>query len=232
VLDEGAPLLLRVLPEHGSAFPDTPGAEVVVNPCLSGGALEIFLEPVLPPPLVEMVGSSPIADALERIAAVLGYETGRSLPARLPERAVAVVVCSHGRDETESIRAALDAGVGYVALVASRRRGEAVLDELGLAGDQRKQVRTPAGLDLGARTAEEIALSIMAEIVQAIRQQGVSARIVGSGGTASAPHQVTDPVCGMTVTVTADTPHLLVDGTEHWFCSTHCRDSFSATAGH
>lgn len=229
VLDGAAPLLLRVLPEDGSAFPDTPGAEVVVNPCLSGGALEIFLEPVLPPPLVQIVGSSPIGDALERIAAVLGYDTGRSLPGRLPERTVAVVVCSHGRDETASIRAALDGGVGYVALVASRRRGEAVLDELALAGEQRKQVRTPAGLDLGARTAEEIALSIMAEIVQAIRQEGV-----GTPETGSAPprHQAIDPVCGMAVTVAAETPHLHQDGTEYWFCSPHCRDTFSTAAGH
>jgi xanthine dehydrogenase accessory factor len=81
----------------------------------------------------------------------------------------AVVVASHGRDEEESLERALLAGVGYVGLVASRKRGAAVLDELRARGAVAEadigRVHTPAGLDIGARSAEEIALSILAEIV-------------------------------------------------------------------
>ena len=129
VLASGEALLLRVLPEGEEAFPDAPGARTVVNPCLSGGALEIFLEPRLPAPLLAVVGTSPIADAVAALAEPLGFAVTRDGdgPAT-PEGATAVVVSSHGRFEEESIRAALDAGVGLVGLVASHKRGAAVLD--------------------------------------------------------------------------------------------------------
>ena len=121
-------MLLRVLPDEQTGFPELPGALVVVNTCLSGGALEIFLEPMLPSPLVEVVGATPVADAIVAMADLLGYATGRSVVGVVSPEATAVVVASHGRDEQVSIRAALDADVPYIALVASRRRGQAVLD--------------------------------------------------------------------------------------------------------
>lgn len=227
-LASGEPVLLRVLPEDdgGEPFPQTHGAQVVVNPCLSGGALEIFLEPTLPPPLVSVVGTTPVADAVVTIAEVLGYATRRGSGVELVDDAAAVIVASHGRDEPETLRAALDAGVGYIALVASRKRGGAVLDELGLDAADRARVHTPAGLDIGARTAPEVALSILAEVVTAVRS---GAR----RGTATAPPpaQVVDPVCGMTVTVVADTPHLAVDGEDYWFCGTGCARHYAEVAG-
>lgn len=167
----GAPLLLRVLPQGETAFPDTPGAQVVVNPCLSGGALEIFLEPVLPPPLVVVTGRTPIAETFVALAEVLGYATARSLP---DEHAAAVIVAGQGHGDAEAVRAALDAGVPHIALVASRRRGSALLGELGLDERERARVHTPAGLDIGARTAPEIALSILAEVVRAVRRPRTS----------------------------------------------------------
>ncbi|MFE2940397.1 XdhC family protein [Streptomyces sp. NPDC059255] len=254
-LNGGGPLLLRVLPEGEADFPESPGAQVVVNPCLSGGALEIFLEPRLPPPLVEIVGRTPVADALVALAEVLGYATARSLPDGAPEAcADAVVVASHGRDETASLRAALDAGIGYIALVASPRRGRALLDELGLTDAERARISTPAGLDIGARTAPEVALSILAEVIAAVRGAagaagaaevaGAAGGGVPPGGAAAAtpaagdrppspspsspPPTVTDPVCGMSVTVMPDTPHLSADGTDVWFCAPGCRDRYAA----
>src|SRR4051812_25307548 len=98
-------VLLRVLPDGTAPFPESPGAQVVVNTCLSGGALEIFLRPMLPPPLIEVVGRTPVADALVALAGLLDYATGRSQPGTAPENAAAVVVASHGRDENEAIRA-------------------------------------------------------------------------------------------------------------------------------
>ena len=73
VLASGEALLLRILPEGEEAFPDAPGARTVVNPCLSGGAVEIFLEPMLPAPLLAVVGTSPIADAVAELAEPLGF---------------------------------------------------------------------------------------------------------------------------------------------------------------
>jgi xanthine dehydrogenase accessory factor len=155
VLETGEPLVLRILPGDGEA-PAEEGAVTVSNPCLSGGALEIFLEPHLPAPRMGVVGETPIATAVRSLAAALGYEVGEDGDA-------ALVVASHGRDEEAALARALQAGVPYVGLVASRRRGAAVLESLDVA--DRDRVHTPAGLDIGARTPEEIALSILAEIV-------------------------------------------------------------------
>jgi xanthine dehydrogenase accessory factor len=230
-LRDGETVLLRVLPDDSAPFPDSPGAQVVVNTCLSGGALEIFLQPMLPAPLIEVVGSTPVADALVRIADVLEYATARSLPGAAPENASAVVVASHGRDEHEAIRLALEAGVPYIALVASRRRGAAVLDELDLTPEQRARVSTPAGLDIGARTAGEVALSILAEVIEKLRSADRSTAGRPAGPPPAAlpqPRTEIDPVCGMTVVVMPDTPHLTLDGVEHWFCGPGCRDHYAA----
>jgi xanthine dehydrogenase accessory factor len=224
VLGEGEALLLRVLP-HGErkGFPELPGAKVVVNPCLSGGALEVFLEPHLPPPLLYIVGETPISDAVAAQAESLGFAFAavRTLERQQPEGAVAVIIASHGSGEPESIRAALDADVRFIGLVASRRRGEAVLDAMDLTKRERDRVHTPVGLDIGARTAAEVALSIMAGVVRAMRTEG----LVAPSTQAPPPaRQVVDPACGMTIVVGPDTPHRTVDGMEHWYCSTECRD--------
>jgi xanthine dehydrogenase accessory factor len=165
----------------------------------------------------------------------------------------AVVVASHGPGEPETIRAALDARVPYIALVASRRRGTAVLDEMGLTDAERARVHSPAGLWIGARTAPEIALSIMAEVVAVVRgatdgrgpdlssaapagpsPADASAMLTGSAQPPGAPPpvlqplQAIDPVCGMTVTVMPDTPTLRIDGQDFYFCNPGCRTHFAA----
>jgi len=245
-LAEGESVLLRVLPDGVDGFPDAPGARVVVNPCLSGGSLEIFLQPMLPAAVVHVVGTSPIARAVAGLAAQVGFQVSAGEDgAGVPRGTVATVVSGHGHGETEAIRAALDAGVPYVGLVASLKRGASVVDELRLDDDERARVRTPAGLDIGAVTPGEIALSIMADVVRAIRTDGIAP----ATETADVPGppvvdpdvfrrplplvetttaQVVDPVCGMTVTVVGGTPHALVDGQDYWFCCPSCRDRFVA----
>ncbi|OBF19431.1 XdhC family protein [Mycobacterium sp. ACS4331] len=170
-LQVGESVLLRVLPDGDVDFPETPGACVVVNPCLSGGALEIFLDPQVPAPLVGVFGGSPIAEALVEVGALLGHDIRRldgPDPAAL-DGATALVIASLGGPEADLIRAALDAGVGYVGLVASRSRGASVLDSLTLTDAERARVHTPAGLDIGARTPAEIAVSIAAEVIATVR---------------------------------------------------------------
>jgi xanthine dehydrogenase accessory factor len=228
-LRDGESVLLRVLPEGEVEFPESPGARVLVNPCLSGGALEIFLQPVLPPPIVAVLGNTPIGEAVVAMAGVLGYATTRSLSGTEPDQPAAVIVASHGRGEHQSVRAALDAGVGYIALVASRRRGAAVLDELDLTAAERARISTPAGLDIGARTPPEVALSILAELVGALRTGRLAA--TAAEEHRPSPAQAVDPVCGMTVTVMPDTPQLVVGGETFWFCNPHCRDEYAAKVG-
>jgi xanthine dehydrogenase accessory factor len=222
-LRDGATLLLRVLPSAAAEFPAAPGALVVVNPCLSGGAIEIFLRPVLPRPLVGVAGAAtPIGAAVTGLAGFLDFEI---TPPGEYAGASAVVVAGLGRDDERAIRDALDAGVPFIALVASRTRGAAVLDGLGLTAAERARVHPHAGIDIGARTPKEIALSVLAEIVRALRVDGLSPAAVAEP---AAPRQAVDPVCGMTVVVGPDTPHATVAGVEHWFCRAGCRDSFTA----
>ncbi len=170
-LETGEPLLLRIEPGDGDSEP-TEGAVTVHNPCISGGALEIFLEPRLPAPLVHVLGDTPIALALAELGAGMGYEVVRVASGDIhPESDdAAVVVASHGRDEEPALLAALDAGVAYVGLVASRKRGAAVLAGLDAPDHDRARVHTPAGLDIGARTPQEIALSILAQLVETRRR--------------------------------------------------------------
>ena len=227
VLATGEGMLLRVLPDSDATFPQTPGARIVVNPCLSGGALEIYLEPLLPPPVLYLVGSSPTAEAVAALAPTLGFVVSRASDGDRPAGATAAVGSSHGGDEPAAVRAALGAGIGFVGLVCSHTRGQALLEELDLSEDELRRVHPHVGLDIGARTPPEIALSIMAAIVRGIRLEGLSA--APGGEPAAAPVQAIDPVCGMTVTVAPDTPHLAVDGVDHWFCNPGCRAAFAAT---
>ncbi|WP_433308539.1 XdhC family protein [Micromonospora sp. CA-269861] len=221
-LRDGTALLLRVLPEGATPFPDTPGARVVVNPCHSGGAIEVFLRPMLPAPAVRVVGDTPISAAVATLAAFLDFDV---VAADDTIGCTAAVVAGLGRGEQEAIRAALDDGVGFIALVASGRRGTALLDELGLTDAERARVHTPAGLDIGARTPAEIALAIMGEVVRAIRVDGLAP---AAGASAARPQQAVDPVCGMTVLVGAETPHARVDGQDFWFCCAGCLASYTA----
>jgi xanthine dehydrogenase accessory factor len=227
-LRDGEALLLRVLPDDSTVFPETPGAQLTINPCLSGGALEIFLEPQLPPAIVEVFGDTPVADAVAALAETVGFAVGRSLPGRAVEGAVAVIVSTHGHDEPECIRAALDAGVGFIGLVASRVRGESVLDAMDLTPAERARVHTPVGVDIGAKTAAEIGLSIVAGIVAAVRVDGVVAL---DAEPIESPATAIDPICGMTVVVLPTTAHLRADGVDYWFCSQGCRDRYAAQVG-
>ena len=224
-LDSGESVLLRVLPDGAPPFPKTSGADVVVNPCLSGGAMEIFLEPTLPAHVLSLYGDTPIADAVVEFARVLDLDVVRSSAAEaVTDDATAVIIASLGGEEALTIRAALDAGVQYIGMVASRVRGAAVLEQLELTDSERARVHTPVGMYIGAKTPAEIALSIVVDVVRAIRLDGVSvARNDPVAKTAL------DPICGMTVTITADTPHLEDDGVDVWFCSPGCRHKYEKT---
>jgi xanthine dehydrogenase accessory factor len=227
-LRDGEAVLLRVLPDDSTMFPETPGARLTINPCLSGGALEIFLEPHVPPAVVEIIGDTPVAEAVAAIADAVGFAVARALPGQQPEGAIAVIVSTHGHDEPECIRAALDAGVAYIGLVASRVRGEAVLDAMELTAVERARIHTPAGVEIGAKTAAEIGLSIVAGIVLAVRLEGI---VAAGAEPIEAPPTAIDPICGMSVVVLPTTAHLRVDGTDYWFCSQGCRDHYAAEVG-
>lgn len=225
-LQAGESVLLRVLPDGDVHFPEAPGACVVVNPCLSGGSLEIFLTPQLPAPLIRIHGATPIADALAQLCAVLGYDVERDDGPDATGSPTALVIASHGGPEAETIRAALDHGVGYIGLVASRVRGASILSQLELSDAELARIHTPVGLPIGAKTPAEIAVSIAAELVAGIRGGDL-----GRPALPDAPAEAVDPVCGMTVTITPATEHLQLSGADYWFCGPGCRTAFAGKAG-
>lgn len=226
VLQAGESVLLRVLPDGDVHFPEAPGACVVVNPCLSGGSLEIFLTPQLPAPLIRIYGATPIADALMQLCAVLGYDVQREAreTTDLADTS-AVVIASHGGPEAELIRTALDNGVGYIGLVASKVRGASILNELELSDVERARIHTPVGLPIGAKTPAEIAVSIAAELIAAVRDGSLMRPATPVNGGAC---EAVDPVCGMTVPIGPATEHLELGGADYWFCCPGCRTAFAA----
>jgi xanthine dehydrogenase accessory factor len=242
-METGEPLLLRIVPDAPVEVSSEEGAVTVLNTCLSGGAIEIFLNPVLPTPRVLVVGATPIAAALVSLGSGLGLDLvhvddGAADPS---PGDLAVVVAAHGRDELHTLRRGLEARVPYVGLVASPKRGAGVLEELradGVPEDQLERIDVPAGLDIGARTPAEVALSILVEIVAARRGKRVAApagaRVpVPPGAPRSTPPPIAvDPICGMTVAAVPGTPSVEHDGETVYFCCEGCAAEFQARHGH
>jgi xanthine dehydrogenase accessory factor len=220
-LETGEPLLLRIVPEDAHNWVEPDGDQEAVlerNPCLSGGSLELLLEPQLPSARIVVVGDTPVANALDRVARAAGYDVDQVTGDGVYDGAAAVVVASHGRDEERVLCSALLAGVPYVALVASAVRGEAVRASLDLPVELRAQLHTPAGLPLGGDRDAEIAIAILAQLVAERHAQ-----------PAPVPRTATavDPVCGMEVAATDESLHLDIDGTRTYFCSEHCRAAYA-----
>jgi len=214
-LESGEPLLLRVVPFGGD---EERGVVTVQNPCLSGGMIEVFIEPTVPAPRVLVEGDTPIVHALLRIGPELGLDMLGVVGGEFEPQPgdLALVVAGHGREELPALRKGLEAELPYVGLVASPRRGVGVLGELKSDGVQQvllDRIDTPAGLDIAARTPEEIALSILAKIVEVRR---------APRGTVTA----VDPICGMTVTVVPGTPSLEHEGETVYFCRERCKAAF------
>ncbi len=252
----GEPVLLRILPDavEGGEAAGEDGATTVQNPCLSGGAIEVFLEPVLPAPRVLVAGDTPIAGAVRRLGAELGLDVVRIEDSDLEPSSddLALVVAAHGRDELHTLRRGLESALPYVGLVASPKRGAGVLAELradGVPESLLERIDVPAGLDLGARTPAEIALSILAKIVAVRRGHAVTgpagahapAPSAPRGGPAPAPAEApapapaviaVDPICGMTVAAVANTPSMLHDGETVYFCCEGCQSKFRAQSEH
>lgn len=186
-LGDGRARLIRVLPDGSEAGGE--GIDEYTAHCHSGGTLDIFIEPMLPPPSLIVIGASPAGQALAGLAKPLGYSvTAAVQPAdkRLfagaqriidgfdfgeaaAEIDAYIVVATQGRKDVAGLEAALATGAPYIAFIASRRKAGKLKEELAERGHdpaQLARIRAPAGLDIGAVSPEEIALSILAEIVR------------------------------------------------------------------
>jgi xanthine dehydrogenase accessory factor len=231
--DGNARLLLLGTPDQfGAAVPE--GMTVVPISCQSEGALEVYIEPVFPVPRLVIVGNSPMAHTLAQLGKALDWSVdlvgGPEFTAGHANERSMVVVATQGHDDEDMVKRAVEARPAYLGLVASRRRGEALLGylaEQGVSKDLLDRIHVPAGLDLGETTHEEVAVAILAELVQ----------LRASGALADAPASRTelrqlrvaealDPVCGMTVTADASGRPLDHDGVTYYFCCAGCRRTF------
>lgn len=251
-LAEGQPRLVALAPDP--ELERRPGITVFPMTCNSGGTVEIYLEPVLPSPRLVVFGVSPTARALVKLGKAMGYsvvavdpaaepdlfpgadlvvtDLGRAprlyAPAKGPRFAV---VATLGERDEEAIRDALALAPAYLGVVASRRRF-AQMREILLAGGVKAAaldtIRNPAGLNIGATMPEEIALSILAEIVERQRAAPAVEEEEASLAGAGEPAEAIDPICGMTVAI-AGARHTAEHAGRTWyFCCGGCRERFLA----
>ena len=246
-LQSGDPVLMFLGQPDELDERDHDGLTSIAMACESEGAMEVYLEPHQPTPQVVVIGRSPAADALAVSAIAAGWgatiiddggdpdehsrpelvRTKLDLSVLGVDGATAVVVATQGHYDDLALVAALDTDAGYVGLVASRRRAEVVLDHLrtrGVSDEDRARVHAPAGIDLGRVANAEIAVAIMADLIQR-RAWG---ELVAVGETRQPRIEAIDPVCGMTVLVDDAKYHSVVDGTDYWFCAAGCQRAFEA----
>ena len=241
-LEDGTARLLFLGTADELAEHQRDGVVTVPIACQSEGALEVYVEPVLPSPQVIVIGRSPAAEALGTMALALGWRStvydaeaspggARGVDPMLEEAVVGptsmVVVATQGHYDEDALRAALATPAAYVGLVASRKRTESVLGYLrdrGVSDDDLARVRAPAGLDLGRVEPKEIAVAILAELVQ-LRAEG---RLPVVAEEPTSRHEEIDPVCGMTVDVADARFRATHEGRTYYFCSAACLASFEA----
>ena len=227
-LRDGRPRLLGLVGEGGRGPSRTEGIVDYPMTCHSGGTLEIYVEPYLPKPLLVLVGHGPVIDALSTLGRGADYAvvvtTGGPAELeqlRLTPRA-SVVVATHADTDEDVLTHVLTTDAGYVSLVASRRRAALILDRLktrGVPAERLGRLKAPAGIDIGATEPAEIAVSILAEIIQHRRS--------GKPEPATADSmEATDPICGMVVDVASARYRSHVGDRTVYFCCRVCKETF------
>lgn len=237
-LADGQPRLLVLTPDPESER--RPGVDVFPMTCQSGGSVEIYLEPMLPAPRLVVFGASPTAHALATLGQAMGYSIaaveddleGLARSAAGSGSACFIVVATMGEQDEEAIRAALAQTPAYLGVVASSRRFGQMREMLlaqGVAAADLDRIHSPAGLAIGARTPEEIALSILAQIVEQ-RRTGAEEKPspVHQEEPEAPPAQAIDPICGMTVEIATARHSAEHAGRMYYFCCGGCRQRFLA----
>ncbi len=202
------------------------GVVTVAMACSSEGAMEVYVEPVLPSPHLHVVGSSPMVETLGRLGDALGWRVSAvdepDMGGVGPESFV--VVATQGHYDEPALAAAIASGARYVGLVASSKRAAQVVETLrreGIDEEGLTRLRAPAGLDLGSTGHEEIAVAIVAEVVAVRGSAGA-----GAGTEVKMPDHAIDPVCQMTVDVGTARWTTEYAGTTYYFCAPGCKTAF------
>ena len=236
-LRDGRPRLVGLIGEGRASPGRTEGLLEYAMTCHSGGTLEIYVEPYLAKPLLVLVGHGPVVAMLATLGQAAEYAIeivgGNAIPDELRRLALgprsSIVVATHADADEDALDHVLSTEAGYVSLVASRRRATAILERLkqrGVTVERLGRLKAPAGLDIGARTPQEIAVSILAEIIQHHRSdKGVSAEAEAGPGGAD-PIETRDPICGMPVDPGTASYRSEAWGRAVYFCCRGCQETF------
>jgi len=238
---DGRPRLIGLIGEGARGPGRTSGMVEYPMTCHSGGTLEIYVEPYLPKPLLILVGHGPVLEALARFGAAadyvvqtLGAKDAASLLGRAGvARHASVVVATHADSDEDALARVLATDAAYVSLVASRRRAAGIVERLREAGvslERLARLKAPAGLDIGAESPHEIAVSILAEIIQHRRTAKPSVGTETLGAEPPAAQTAIDPICGMTVDVATAKYRTERGGRLVYFCCAHCKTTFDRDA--
>jgi xanthine dehydrogenase accessory factor len=234
-LRDGRPRLVGLYGEGGRVPDRTEGIVDYPMTCHSGGTLEIYVEPYLPTPVLVLLGHGPVVTTLATLGRAAGYDVvalaDEAAWARLEALGLgpraSVVVATHADSDEDALERVLGTEAGYVSLVSSRRRAAGVIERLrrrGVPAERLGRFKAPAGLDLGAVTPAEIAVSILAEIIQHHRGDKVAEAVPATA--AVEPTQALDPICGMTVDTATARHRSQAGGRTTYFCCLACRETF------
>jgi xanthine dehydrogenase accessory factor len=234
---DGRPRLIGLYGEGGRIPGRTEGMLEYGMTCHSGGTLEIYVEPYLPKPQLVLIGHGPVVETLATLGRAADFTVvtlvADTLQAGLEEQRLtgraSVVVATHADSDEEVLDRVLRTDAGYVSLVASRRRAGVILESLerrGLPPERRSRLKAPAGLDIGAVTPEEIAVSILAEIIQHRRSDKTRGAEAEAQSTPAVRIESKDPICGMTVDNVSAKFRSEFSGRTVYFCCRHCKEMF------
>lgn len=232
VIAEGEPqLILLGAPEEFGHVPE--GMVAVPMACQSEGALQLYIEPVLATPHLLVVGRSPMATTLVDLASVLGWRAELVPSEEFGEEpfdpSSIVIVATQGHDDEDTLERAVRAEPAFVGLVASSKRGDAVLGYLtdrGVPAELLDRVHVPVGLDLGHTSHTEIAVAVLAELVALKAKGELSSASAEETLSGTGPDTAIDLVCGMTVTADDSGRPYEYEGTTYYFCAPGCRTAF------
>ena len=247
-LKDGKPRVVRISPEGPGE--SRPGMIDYNMTCHSGGTVELYIEPVLPRPHLLILGKSHVAMALSRIGRAMDYpvtvvargvdnhafpdaervmDTGTVDPALLTPNTF-IVVCTQGENDEDALQQALESELPYVSFVASRAKANAVfrvLRQRGLTFEQLKRVKTPAGLDINAKLPEEVAISILAEVIAFLRSEEIPLPAEAAHTATAANDKIfINPVCNVPVEKATAKHVLEYAGMNYYFCCDGCKVSF------
>lgn len=253
VLQEGQARLIRISPTKDGFVEE--GITDFGMTCHSGGTLDVFIDPVIPRPVLLVIGASSAAQALVGLAQRVGFSVTAAFPDADKEMFpdadkiidgfdvvdVApsfVVVATQGKRDELGLEAAISAGAVYTAFIASERKADKLknyLKERGSDDERVDAIISPAGVEIKAVTPEEIALSVLAGVVKARREDVVPAQSVAEsrdegssycGGGSKDVVNAIDPVCGMSVEIKGAEYHSVYQGKDYYFCCGGCQHRF------